>query len=94
MKKINDPKKQSLIALKKAQSHLLKIQKMVEADEYCIKILEQLLAVNGLIKSASDKILKNHLETCFKDGIGSQDAHKQNTLIEEMIGVINLRRKN
>lgn len=93
MNKIDDPKKQAAIALKKAQTSITRILKMIEDDEYCIDIMEQILAVNGLIKSSSEKMLQNHLRTCFKTGMETaDDAHKEQ-LISEVVEVLNLSKK-
>jgi len=45
-------KEKTLVNFKKAQSLISKIIKMVEANEYCIDIMQQNLAVIGLLKSA------------------------------------------
>jgi DNA-binding FrmR family transcriptional regulator len=42
-----------LLNFKKAQSFLAKMIKMVEEDHYCIDIMQQNLAVIGMLKSAS-----------------------------------------
>lgn len=81
------------IALKKAQTSINKIIKMIEKDEYCLDILQQILAVNGLLKSASDKILENHLQTCFLEGVKKGDNKEKEKLIKEVIDVIALKRK-
>ena len=47
--------KQILVALKKGQSHLGNVIKMVEDGKYCIDILQQNLAVIGLLKSAKNR---------------------------------------
>ena len=44
-------KENTLVNFKKAQGLILKIIKMVEANEYCINIMQQNLAVTGLLKS-------------------------------------------
>lgn len=90
MKKIDDPKKQASIALKKAQTHIKNILEMIDNDEYCIDILTQILAVNGLVKSASDSILKNHMRTCFINGMAAKDAQFKENLITEVLDVVNL----
>jgi len=90
MKKIDDPKKQASIALKKAQTHIKNILEMIDNDEYCIDILTQILAVNGLVKSASDSMLKNHMRTCFKHGMSTNDEKHKEELIGEVLNVINL----
>lgn len=93
MNKTNDTHKQTLIALRKSKSHIEKIIKMVEEDTYCIDILHQILAVNGLINSASSKILKNHMQTCLKRGLQTNDETEHEELINEIIEVINLSKK-
>lgn len=47
MKQANN---KNLIALKKAKSLLDKIITMIEQDEYCIDVVQQNLAVMGLLK--------------------------------------------
>jgi DNA-binding FrmR family transcriptional regulator len=53
----NDQKKKQLIAFKKARSLLDKIIAMAEKDEYCINIVQQNLAVIGLLKNANLQLL-------------------------------------
>ena len=48
-------KKDSLINFKKSKSLIEKIIKMVQDNEYCIDIMQQNLAVIGLLKSAHQK---------------------------------------
>ena len=70
--------KQIITSLKKAKSHLNNVIKMVEDDKYCIDILQQNLAVMGLLKSANAKLLKRHLNTCFKRAMaGTNEKQKQ-----------------
>ena len=85
----------AVIALKKAQTHIKNILQMIEADAYCIDILQQILSVNGLIKSASDKILQNHLHTCFISGMSTKETTaKKEKLIQEVISVVSLNNKS
>ncbi len=58
-------KDKSLINFKKAQTHISKITKMIEDGEYCIDIMQQNLAVIGLLKSAHQMLMEDHLNTCF-----------------------------
>jgi DNA-binding FrmR family transcriptional regulator len=87
-------RKQATTSLKKAQTHINKILKMIEDDEYCIDILQQMLAVNGLIKSASNKILKDHLDHCFSEGMKSNDPRKKDELITEVLNILDLEKRN
>ncbi|MEK9165392.1 MAG: metal-sensing transcriptional repressor [Patescibacteria group bacterium] len=68
LKNIN-MKEKTLINFKKAQSLISKIIKMIEDNEYCIDIMQQNLAVVGLLKSAHQMLMENHLNTCFKTAI-------------------------
>lgn len=94
MKKIDEPKKQAAIALKKAQSQIKNILAMIEDDRYCIDIMVQISAANGLLKSASEKMLKNHMRTCFVEGMKTKDNNIKEKLIKEVLDVANLSNKN
>jgi DNA-binding FrmR family transcriptional regulator len=75
----------NLINLKKAQSHLDRVIKMVEENEYCINIMQQNLAVIGLLKSVNQKLLEGHLKSCFANAMkGSNEARKKE-MIEEIL---------
>ena len=56
-----------MIAMKKAKTSLEKVIKMVEDDRYCIDIIQQNLAVIGLLKSANIQLLEGHMSCCMKD---------------------------
>ncbi len=87
MKKEYKPK--TITQLKKAQGMLKKVISMTEEDRYCIDLLQQSLAVIGLLKGANKMILENHLNCCFKTGMKSANAKKQQALIQELLNVIN-----
>lgn len=89
----NYSKKDTSIALKKAQTSINNIIKMIDEDKYCIDILQQILAVNGLLKSASNKILENHINTCFSEGMRSPSRDIKDKLVKELVEVINIGNK-
>lgn len=72
--------------LKTAAGQIEGISKMVEEDRYCIDISNQLLAVQSILKKASNEILRAHMHTCVKDAFmdGSEDEK-----IDEIISLIN-----
>jgi len=81
-------KQKTLINFKKAQSLLGKIIKMVEANQYCIDIMQQNLAVIGLLKSAHQMLMENHLNTCFKTAMATKNdlpAGRQEKRKKEMV---------
>jgi len=83
-------KQDTLINFKKAQSHIGKIIQMVEDGEYCIDTMQQNLAVIGLLKSAHQKLMETHLNTCFKEAMASKNSSKQQKMIKEILGVTKL----
>ena len=79
--------KEILIALKKAQSHLGRVIKMVDENSYCMEILQQNLAVVGLLKSANNKILARHLNSCFITAMKETNASRKKQMIDEILAI-------
>jgi DNA-binding FrmR family transcriptional regulator len=84
---MTDYDKKILTALKKAKSHLDKVIKMTEECEYCVSVLQQNLAVIGLLKSANSKLLERHLNTCFVTALRGADEKKKKKMIEEILRI-------
>lgn len=84
---------QTLINFKKAQSHIGKIVKMIENGEYCIDIMQQNLAVIGLLKSAHQMLMEGHLNSCFTSAMESGSPAKKKKMIEEILKVTKLLNK-
>ncbi len=93
MKQNFSTKKQTLTALRKAQSLVKKIIQMIESDVYCIRVMEQNLAVVGLLRSAHQKLLENHLNTCFREAIDSRNGKRKQEMIKEILKVVKLTNK-
>ncbi len=83
-------KEKTKINFKKAQSLISKIIEMLEKNEYCIDIMQQNLAVIGLLKSAHQKLLENHLHTCFEDAMATNNRKKKKQMTEEILKVMKL----
>ena len=90
---MTEQKQKTLIGYKKAQSLLRKIIEMVEGDRYCIDILQQNLAVIGLIKSAHLLLLEGHLNSCFKSAIETSSPAKKQKMIDEILAVTRMANK-
>jgi len=89
----NDKKKKILIGLKKASSLLSRVTDMVENDHYCIHVMQQNLAVIGLLRSAHELLMANHLNTCFRSAMASKNERKKEQMTAEILRVINLYNK-
>jgi len=78
---------------KKARSLLDKIVIMMESGEYCIDIMQQNLAVIGLLKSAHQQLMESHLNSCFKQAMSTNNQKRKDQMIEEILKVSNLSNK-
>jgi DNA-binding FrmR family transcriptional regulator len=89
-KNMKNEKQKTLINFKKAQSLISKIIEMVETNEYCINIMQQNLAVMGILKSAHQMLMENHLDTCFKKAMETKNEKKKEEMIKEILKVMRL----
>ena len=87
---MKNPKQATLVNFKKSKSHIAKIIKMVEKNEYCIDIMQQNLAVIGLLRSAHQQLMENHLNTCFKKAMETKNEKRKQEMIEEILQVTKL----
>lgn len=83
----------TLINLKKAKSHVEKIIKMTENDTYCIDIMQQNLAVIGLLKSAHQMLMESHLNSCFKKAMQTNNEKRKQEMIQEILKVTKIANK-
>ena len=99
MKKSQNKKKKIIIGLKKARTSLDKILQELEGephsvDKKCFNIIQQNLAVIGLLKSANTVMLENHLDRYIdntqKDGKKKEELQKMK---EEVIKIVQVAQK-
>jgi len=83
----------TLINLKKAKSHIEKLISMIEEGEYCINVMQQNLAVIGLLKSAHQMLMEGHLNTCFKNAMKTNNENRKQEMVQEILRVTNLANK-
>ncbi len=80
-----DPKK-VLNRLKTVRGQIDGIIRMVEEDQYCIDISNQLLAAQSILKSTNKIILHAHLDHCVRESFGSdQDRDQKLAEIQSLI---------
>lgn len=82
--KQSSEKQKVLIALKKARTSLDKIILMLEDNKQCFEVIQQNLAVIGLLKSANLGILEKHLNDCE----ALQSSRKSRDLAKEILNVV------
>lgn len=90
MKKLSSQKEKALINFKKAHSLLQKIVHMTEDGTYCIDIMQQNLAAIGLLRSAHQHLMENHLNTCFKSAMSTTNEKRRAEMTQEILTVTRL----
>jgi len=83
----------TLINFRKARSHVDKIIKMIEDNEYCVDVMQQNLAVVGLLKSAHQMLMEGHLNTCFASAMKTDNENRKQEMVEEILKVSKMANK-
>jgi DNA-binding FrmR family transcriptional regulator len=76
--------------LKLIEGQIRGLQKMIEADEYCIDVITQTSAVKQALSNVEDILLENHLDCCVSKQMTTGEASKSK---EEILKVYKLKRK-
>ena len=90
MKKTISEKQKILVAARKAQTHLSRVIDMLQNGDYCIDVLQQALAVQGLLKGVIRRIFGEHMRTCFTEALCHGSKRKQEEVIKEITRVMEL----
>ncbi len=89
-------KQKIVIGLKKAKSSIDKILQMVEnsspkKDDRCFDIIQQNLAVIGLLKSANIAMMENHLDRYIaKNGRTLKQKRDLNKMKQEIVRIVQI----
>lgn len=84
-KRTNEEKNKLTSRLKKIEGQVRGIIKMVDNDDYCPKILIQVLAINKALNSFNKELLSCHIRNCVKADIENGDDRA----VDEFVQVIN-----
>jgi len=76
--------------LKILEGQIRGLQKMVESEEYCVKIIQQSSAARHALSGVEDLILENHLSTHVVEQI---KAGKKDKTIKEISEIYKLAKK-
>lgn len=86
MTQISVKKQKSLKLAKQARGTLNKVIEMMETDEYCPNIIQQVDSVCGFLKSVKRELLAGHLDSCaMKKMLENKDQ-----AIKELLKIYNL----
>lgn len=71
--------------LKTAKGQVDGVLRMVEEDRYCVDVSKQIMAAMAVLKKANLLILRQHLDTCVRDAMKSDDAGSKIDEIAEIL---------
>ena len=81
-------KRAAALRLGRIEGQVRGIARMVEADRYCIDVVNQLEAVKAALKKVEDQILTDHIAHCVERAIASGDAADQRRKVAELVELI------
>lgn len=93
MEKDPATKKDVINRLRSVHGHLQGILKMVEEDQYCIDVINQIQAVQSALNKVNLIMLDDHMHSCVTDAIRSEDAAERERVLGEIRQVFAKRAK-
>lgn len=72
--------------VKTARGQLDGVIKMMEEDQYCIDISNQILAAIAILKKTNQELITEHIKHCVKDASNDEAVFKQK--MEEIENVL------
>ena len=75
-------KKQITRLLKTARGQLDGILKMVDEDQYCIDIVNQLLASDAILRKALKEVMHAHINGCVSDAFSAEESDREEKISE------------
>ncbi len=82
-----DHKQQLLNRLKTIEGHVRGVQRMVEADAYCMDLLKQTRAIKQALAKLDSVILEEHLRGCVTTAIQSDLVSERERVVRELLQV-------
>lgn len=86
-------KKDVVNRLRSVNGHLQGVLKMVEEDQYCIDVINQIQAVQSALNKVNLIMLDEHMHSCVTDAIRSEDARERERVLGEIRQVFAKRAK-
>jgi DNA-binding FrmR family transcriptional regulator len=73
--------------VKITSGHLKGVEKMIEDDAYCIKIIEQVQAIQAALNKVNTLILDDHLHHCVTTAVRGEDPTERERVLGELANV-------
>ena len=73
--------------LRRIEGQVQGLQRMIDADTYCVDILLQVAAVQGALEQVEKLLLGRHIESCVADALRTGSKGERQQKIDELIEV-------
>jgi len=74
--------------LKTARGQIDGVLRMVEEDQYCIDISNQIMAASAILRKANKEIIRAHLEGCVQEAFLSGQSAEIDEKVDEILSVM------
>lgn len=74
--------------LKTARGQIDGVLRMMDEDQYCIDIANQILASEAVLRKATREILRAHLEGCVAEAMESGSEEAREKKVDEFVTVM------
>ncbi len=88
MKKKGTCHKNKLTSLRRIEGQVRGVQKMIEAERYCVDILNATSAIIGALKRVEANILKDHLNTCAQTAFEGKSKKQKEEKLNELFDLL------
>ena len=82
-----DQKQQLITRLKTIEGHVRGVQRMVEADAYCIDVIKQTQAIQRALDKFNSLVLTEHLNGCVTTAIRGEEPQERERVVTELLQV-------
>ncbi len=84
--------KQDLLnRLRSVAGHVNGVMRMVEEDEYCIDVINQVQAVQAALNKVNLLLLDDHMQHCVSNALRSNDSIERDRVLGELHDVFAVR---
>lgn len=74
--------------LRRIEGQIRGLQRMVEADAYCVDILHQVAAARAALQEVGRLLLGRHVERCVVDAVRSGNRRARDRKVAELLEVL------
>jgi DNA-binding FrmR family transcriptional regulator len=89
---IDDIKKRALHRTRILEGQLRGVEKMIDAEDYCVDIITQTLAIQKSLTSLNKLLVENHLRTHVAD-MFAEGGTQQDAAVAELLTVYELQNR-